>query len=163
MIEVCEKYAKLHDVLFNGSKSKLLVYNKKDADIHFEINGTDVSTCKKTIHLGNVLSTTNKYEMVFDGIKKCNCSVNRFMSEFDSLQTVVKNKLLHQYCCALYGSQLWPLWHDSVNKMCIQWCNALRKVWKLPYGSHRDLIPLIAECIPLDVALSIGLYSFAEQ
>ena len=91
--------------------------------------------------------------MVFDGIKKFNHSVNRFISEFGSLQTVVKNKLFHQYCCALYGSQLWPLWHDSVNKMCIQWHNALRKVWKLPYGSHRDLIPLIAECIHLDVAL----------
>ena len=82
-------------MLFNGSKSKLLVYNKKDADPHFEINGTDVSTCEKTIHLGNVL----KYEMVFDGIKKFNCSVNRFMSEFGSLQTAVKNKLFHQYCC----------------------------------------------------------------
>ena len=73
MIEVCEQYARLHDVLFNGSKSKLLVYNKKDTDPHFEINGTDVSTCEKTIHLGNVLSTTDKYEIVFDGIKKINC------------------------------------------------------------------------------------------
>ena len=102
IIEVCEKYAKLHDVLLNGSKSKTLVYNKKDADPHCEINGTDVSTCEKTIHLGNVLSTTNKYEMVFGGIKKCNCSVNRLMFEFGSLQTVVKNKLFHQYCCGLY-------------------------------------------------------------
>ena len=101
MIEVCEKYTKLHDVLFNGSKSKLLVYNKKDVDPHFEINGTDVSTCEKSMHLGNILSTTDKYEMVFDGIKKFNCSVNRFMSEFGSLQTVVKNKWFHQYCCAL--------------------------------------------------------------
>ena len=55
-IEVCEKYAKLHDVLFSGSKSKLLVYNKKDADPHCEINGIDISTCEKTIHLGNVLT-----------------------------------------------------------------------------------------------------------
>ena len=106
------------------------MYNKKDADPHYEINGSDVSTCEKTTHLRNVLSITNQYEKVFDGIKKCNCSVNRLMSEFDSLQTVVKNKLFHQYCCALYGSQLWPLWHDIVNKMCIQWRNALRKVWE---------------------------------
>ena len=75
------------------------------------------------------------------------------MSEFGSLQIVVKNKLFHQYCYTLYGSQLGPLWHDSVNKMCIQWRNALRKVWKLPYGSHGVLISLLAECIPLDVAL----------
>ena len=69
-------------VLFNGSKRKLLVHNKKDADPHFEIKGADVSTCEYTTHLGNVLSITDKCEMVFDGIKKCNCSVNRYMSEF---------------------------------------------------------------------------------
>ena len=51
MIEVCEKYAKRYDVLFNGSNSKLLVYNKKDAYLHFEINGTGVSTCEKIINL----------------------------------------------------------------------------------------------------------------
>ena len=60
-------------MLFNGTKRKPLVYSSKDADPRFEINGTDVSTCEKTIHLGNILSITNKYEMVFDGIKKCNC------------------------------------------------------------------------------------------
>ena len=67
--------------------------------------------------MGNVLGIADKYKMVFDGIKKINCSVNRFMSEFRSLQTVVKNKLFHQYCRALYGCQLWPLWHDSVSRM----------------------------------------------
>ena len=138
------------------------MYDKKDADPHFEINDTDVSssTCEKTIHLGNVLSTTNKYEMVFDGIKTFNCSVNRFLSEFGSLQTVIKNKLFQQYCCSLYGSQLWPLWHDSVNTMCIQWRNALHKVWTLPYGSNINLIPLIAECAPLDVALVFRFIKF---
>ena len=35
MIEVCEKYAILHDVLLNGSKSIIFMYNKKDADPHF--------------------------------------------------------------------------------------------------------------------------------
>ena len=61
MIKVCEKYTKLHDVLFNGSKIKILVYNKKDADMHFRINGTDVSTCEKTIHLGNAQPISMKW------------------------------------------------------------------------------------------------------
>ena len=34
----------------------------------------------------------------------------------------------------------------------------MRKVWNLPYGSHTDLIPLIAECVPLDVALVFRFY-----
>ena len=40
--------------------------------------------------LGNVLSTTDKYEMVLNGIKKFNCSVNTCMPRFSSLQTVAK-------------------------------------------------------------------------
>ena len=44
--------------------------------------------------------------------------------------------------------------------MCIQWHNVLCKVWKLPYGSHRDLIPLFAECVPLDVALVFSFIKF---
>ena len=70
IIEVCEKYVNLHDVLFNGSKSKILVYDKKDADPRFEINGADVSTCEKTIHLRNALSTTDQYEMLFDLVSR---------------------------------------------------------------------------------------------
>ena len=37
----------------------------KDADPHFKIYGTDVSTCEKTIYLGKVFRTNNTYEMVF--------------------------------------------------------------------------------------------------
>ena len=44
--------------------------------------------------------------------------------------------------------------------MCVQWCDDLHKVWKLPYGSHRDLIPLIAKCVPLDVALVYRFIKF---
>ena len=35
-----------------------------------KINGTAVSTCENTIHMGNELSTPDTYEVVFDGIKK---------------------------------------------------------------------------------------------
>ena len=113
IIEVCENMPNYMMRCFMGQNATYWCTTKST---FFKIKGMEVSTCEKTIHLGNVLSTTNQYEMVFDGIKKCNCSVNRFM------------KLSHQYCCALYGSQPWSLWHDSVNKMCPKWFNALRKV-----------------------------------
>ena len=32
--------------------------------------------------------------------------------------------------------------------------------WKLPYDSHRDLLPLIAECVHLDVALVFRFIKF---
>ena len=44
--------------------------------------------------------------------------------------------------------------------MCIRWRNALHKVWELPYGSHRNVIPMIAECVPLDVDLVFRFIQF---
>ena len=138
------KIWQLHYVFFIGSKSKLLVNNKKDADMHFEINETDVSTCGKIIHLENVLGTTNQYEMVFDGIKKFNRSVNRLMSEFGLLQSVAKtNSFINivVYCTDLnYGD-----FGVTVLRRCAYSGVILcTKIWKLQYGSHIDLAQLIA-------------------
>ena len=70
------------------------------------------------------------------------------MAEFGSLSTIVKNKLFNQYCCAFYGSQLWPLWQNSVNSIiCTKWRTALRRIWHLAYATHCALVPLIAECM----------------
>ena len=49
---------------------------------------------EKTIHMGKVRSTTNKYQILFDG------------TNFGSLQIVVRKNLFNQYCFALYGFQL---------------------------------------------------------
>ena len=56
-------------MFLNGSKRKILVYNKNGTDPHVEVNCMNVSICEKSIHLRNVLSTTNKYKMVFHSIK----------------------------------------------------------------------------------------------
>ena len=36
----------------------------------------------------------------------------------------------------------------------------MRKIWKLPHDSHSDLVPLVAECTPLDIALDIRFITF---
>ena len=157
MIDICEKYADLHDIIFNGTKSKVLVYyNKKVTDPHFKVNGNDVPNCETAVYLGTVLSTRNNFGTVHDCIKKLNYCCNHFMAELGSLSTIVNN----QYCCAFYGSQLWPLWHNSVNSICAKWRTALRRIWHLPYATHCALVPLIAECIPRDVSLDIRFIKF---
>ena len=160
MIDIREQYPNVHDILFNATKSKILIYNKRDADPHFKVNGVEVPLHNKATCLGTVLNIANATDVVLDSIQKFNSCVNRFMSEFGCLQTIVKNKLYHQYCCALYGSQLWPLWHENINNLCRKWRNAMRKIWKLPHDSHSDLVPLVAECTPLDIALDIRFITF---
>ena len=52
MLTVCEKYLKL----FNGTKSKILIYNKKDAD--FKVNAIDIPSCLRSQHAPTPHTTT---------------------------------------------------------------------------------------------------------
>ena len=114
MIEICEKYALNHDILFNGKKSQLLVFGDSSShQINVTVNGEPVPVFKNAVHLGNVISTNSIFECLDYGVTKFNSSFNYFMSTFGKCQKFVKNKLFTQYCMSLYGSQLWPLWDTN--------------------------------------------------
>ncbi len=164
MVNVCERYAQQHDVLFNGKKSKLLVFGSKEPkDVNVSVNGQNVPLCDTAVHLGHMLSTIDKYECVKDGVKRFNSSVNSFFAKFGGLYSSVKNKLFTQYCCSMYGAQLWPLWHENTEMLCTQWRNALRRIWKLPYNTHKDLLPLVAKNVPLEISLELRFARFYQS
>ena len=48
-----------------------------------------------------------------------------------------------------YGSELWDLGNPSVQDFCIAWRKGLRRVWDLPYTTHGDLLPVLANTIPI--------------
>ena len=73
------------------------------------------------------------------------------MARFPHPYTISRNKLLHQYCRSMYGSQLWLLSSESVTNMCTQWRKSHRQALLLPYRIHCDLIHLIAENIPSEI------------
>ncbi len=47
---------------------------------------------------------------------------------------------INSYCCHLYESQAWCFADKSVGNITIAWNKAVRKIWKLPYDSHRVLL-----------------------
>ncbi len=52
----------------------------------------------------------------------------------------VKMYLLNSYYCHLYGSQAWCFTGKNVGNITTAWNKAIRKIWKLPYDSHRVLL-----------------------
>ena len=80
------------------------------------------------------------------------------MSRFDSCNTTTRNKLFHQYCSSMYGSQLWEL--SKSDKIYSKWRKYHRIVLGLVNTTHCDLIPLIAENMPLDCILDLKFLSF---
>ena len=61
----------------------------------------------------------------------------------------------------MYGSQLWDLTNQKVEDICIQWRKKLRRVLSVSNMTHCDLLPLIADNMPIKVKLDckyIGFY-----
>ena len=164
MIKICEEYADDHNILFNGKKSKYLVFGNYEYSPTIKVNNEQVPKCDSAIHLGHMLNTKyTKNTLIEESIKSFNKSFYGFMSKFDGCNTTVRNKLFHQYCSSMYGSQLWDLTNKNVENMCTQWRNAHRRVLSVPGRTHCDLLPLIADNIPLEVKLDCKYIGFFKS
>ena len=62
-------------------------------------------------------------------------------SHFMHLNHICKYKLFKTYCMPLYGAQLWDLDCKYVDKFFVSWRKAIRRLFKLPYTTHRCLLP----------------------
>ena len=79
MIRICENYASEHDLIFNGTKSKLLIYgNDTNSMPKLYVNQKEVPVCNTAIHLGNLISN-NVHDIIDSGISKFNSNFNYFM------------------------------------------------------------------------------------
>ena len=167
MLKICESYAAEHDLMFNGAKSKLLIFNPnkvfENDDPKLELNGEFIPNVKSAVHLGNILHVTNNQECIDEGIKTFNRQSNVFLSRFKTCSPSVRSKLFQQYCMSLYGSQLWPLWSNKLDTLKTKFSIALRRVWSLPAMTHRNLLPLISGMHPLEVAIQSRIHKFVKS
>ena len=69
-----------------------------------------------------------------------NRKANSVLCKFSSLDPFVKCFLLKSYCLSLYGSPLWSLSSPSLRIIEVALNKLLRKVWNLPYNSHRSIV-----------------------
>ena len=53
----------------------------------------------------------------------------------------------------LYGSVLWDLSHKDVDHFFTQWRKSIRKLFKLPYTTHCNLLCHICQDIPIEYQL----------
>ena len=164
MIRVCEDYANDHSILFNGKKSKYLVFGNYNYNPVLTVNKEIVPRSDNAIHLGHFLHTrgTNN-ALIEDQINSFHRSYHGFMSRFGGCNTSTKNRLFHQYCRSMYGSQLWLLTSQSTANMCTQWRKAHRRILSAPYRTHCDIIPLIAENVPIECFLDCKFITFYKS
>ena len=164
MVKICEHYAAIHNILFNGKKSVYLIFGNYKYNVSLIVKNEKVPRSESAVHLGHFLHTkdTNN-EMTEDAIKEFHKSFHSFLSRFGTCNTETKNRLFHQYCQSMYGSQLWLLTSPSVSKMYTQWRKYHRRILSVPSMTHCELLPLIANNMSIETRLDCKYIAFYKS
>ena len=56
MIKICEDYASTHSILFNGKKSKYLIFGDYEYNVSLTVNNEQVPRSDSAIDLGHFIS-----------------------------------------------------------------------------------------------------------
>ena len=166
MITICENYARRFNILFNGKKSELIIYKcrkKVPPDPVIFVNNIRVPRKSKVTYLGHDL-----YEDIFSfNVDKCVSDFNRqcniFFADFKNANSVIRNELFNKYCTSFYGSQLYPLYNDSMQAIYCAWRVAVRKVWRVPNITHCSLLPYLAGCMDIKLWFAKRCINFIKN
>ena len=69
-------------------------------------------------------------------------------------------QIVQSYSSSFYGSQLWDLSNKCIDRLSISWRKSIRKALNIPVRTHSVYLPLICECLPLNVQLELRIMKF---
>ena len=150
MITICSEFATEYDVTFNPSKTACMAFGNRHVcpDLHLYLDGKMLEWTDTFKHLGNVITVDQKDDSDIQ-LKRGNFyrSVNGLCYKFKCtlLNSDVASRLFQTYCCSFYGSQAWNLSSSSFEFICTAWNKAVRRIFHLPYNTHRYLLPFIVQ------------------
>ena len=166
MSSICEQYASEYDILFNGSKSKLLFFKGRCCNVStlgIVVCGQLVEMSDTAVHLGHTITSNDRDNITKSAKSSFWKSFNILIAEFGKLSPFVISKLFNQYCCSFYGSPLWSISGAAVQALCVDWRKALRSMWRLNPRTHCDLITALSSQIPLIVNLKKRFAKFINR
>ena len=147
-IRICETYASEYTIIFNGNKSKLIIFSHYDNDQFPDVFvcGESVEKVSELKYLGFMFSCEQGDSFQAELVKDFNCKFNIFMSDFSKVTSRLKDNLFNAYCCSYYGSNVCKF--QNLNPIDIQWRKAIRRIWKLPFRARSVLLPHISKSLP---------------
>ena len=164
-LKICENYSQEFNVTFNVEKYQLLHCTKSAEHIDgITYNGTYIKASNVVEHLGNKISRTlSCSENINNACINFSVGVNSVSTLFSNSHCMVRYVLFRQFCMALYGCPLWDFTSVHINKFYTLWRKAVRRIWKIPYNTHCDYLPLICDSQPIEVQLIKRFCKFLHQ
>ena len=166
-LDVCAQYAEEYNVLFNASKSKLII-SRCDARVDaappaVDFMGGQIEVVDSERHLGNVIGNIPAQGIIQNACSDFLARVNMILRHFRWLRPDALYLLFKAYCMPLYGSILWDLSHTSIERFYVSWRKALRRLFRLPLRTHGYLLPGICGDQSIDRQLIARLIRFLRS
>ena len=138
LLDICNKFAAEHYLIFNSKKSLAIKYGKEVNDTEYVLLGQNrINWVDSVKHLGNYFNT--QLSDSTDCVMKCSTfigSVNKLMANFGHLQAPVLSKIFKTFSCNFYGSPIWDFNSTGFRKICTTWNIGVHTVLKLPFDTH---------------------------
>ena len=146
MINLCEIFGTEYSLQFTERKTECIRFGENiKANPPIYMSGSKLQWKTQVKHLGNMISSDQNdasdiaYKRgIFYG------NINKLLANLGSLPSSTLNVLFQSYCSSFYGSQLWDLSSKYINDIYISWQKGMRRIWKLPYQTHRYLLPYLS-------------------
>jgi hypothetical protein len=161
-IDIVENFASEYSIKFNGAKSKLMCVPSNGNDVNISVKvGQQLVQCVDNIeYLGHFISR-NRTESLTDYIRRDFIGkFNSVLADFSNVKSEIKQQLVEKYCYSFYGSHFCDFRSNDITTLNIMWRKSVRRTWQLPYRTHNNLLPFIADCMPLDMLFHQRFYKF---
>ena len=161
MCDISLAFASEFDIKFNPIKCQLLYYGKcKNVSLDFD--GVVICASDKATHLGHIIGPNVSESVMLNASATLTRNINFVLHNFSHCSYDVKYALFKSYCTSYYGSSLWNITDKLMYVFYVTWRKAIRKVFGLPYRTHCDLLPVIAECSHIETQLLCRLVKFVN-
>ena len=166
MLRICSEYAQDFNVLFNPTKSKLILYNTQHITaLKPNINFMNVSieVVNHDKHLGNYIGNISQDDIISHITNDFRVRVNMVKTHFKCIPTDTMYFLFKTYCMPLYGSQLWDLSSPATNKFYVAWRKSIRYLLDLPRRTHCSLLNYICDDVPISYQMCCRFQNFFKS
>ena len=150
MCDIALDYASEYDIKFNPLKCQLINFSDNNNNTEFNFDGVALSAESKGTHLGHIIGVNVNNDILQDASYTLTRNVNSVLHNFMHCSYFVKYKLFKSYCTSFYGCPLWDVTCKQISRFYISWRKSVRKLFDLPYRTHCNLLPIIADCQPIE-------------
>ena len=94
-----------------------------------------------------------KKRIHLNAVNDLNFGLNNLLSDFSCCDSKTQSVLFRSYCMEVHAVKLKAFNQTYLKNNSCGEEKAIRRIWKLPYRTHNNLLHLINLCSPINVAL----------